>query len=221
MNYIYDITLNLNKNNLYEFFEWKEEDEPEFVLKVPMYKIDLQSFLDIRNNDIIINKKFLQQLEDKTEVYTPNAISIIRYACVFVCDESAFAIEFDSEGNSYMRSNLSIDEENEIIISSKTIKYSLIDYKIKNKIKQRNKFITRSEEETEKYLIRKLENMKDNNEESKLKYIFFEIYNEKLSDIEKIYNKLINVAKNEDNKFYKLKELLFLMENKKIMTNNS
>ena len=39
MNYIYDITLNLNKK-LYEFYEWKEEDNPEFILKIPVYKVE-------------------------------------------------------------------------------------------------------------------------------------------------------------------------------------
>ncbi|MBP3635593.1 MAG: hypothetical protein J6J17_03950 [Bacilli bacterium] len=221
MNYIYDITLNFNKNNLYEFYEWKEEDDPEFVLKIPMYKVDLKTFLDLKGNDIIIDKKILESLEDKTEVYTPSTISIIRYACVFACDESTIAIEFDSDGNSYMKSALSIEEEIEVIESSKLIKYSILDYKIKNKNKIKNKFITRNEEETEKYLIKKLESMKKNGEESKLKYIFYEIYNEKLTDIDKIYSKLINIAKNDDNKFCRLKGILYLMENKKIMSNNS
>ena len=44
MNYIYDITLNLNKNNLYEFYEWREDDVPEFILKIPIYKIDKKLF---------------------------------------------------------------------------------------------------------------------------------------------------------------------------------
>ena len=85
----------------------------------------------------------------------------------------------------------------------------------------KERFITRKEEEIERYLITKLDNMKKNNEQTKLKYIFYEIYNEKMDDIEKIYSKLINVAKNGDNKFYKLREILNLMENKKIMSNNS
>ena len=55
----------------------------------------------------------------------------------------------------------------------------------------------------------------------KLKYIFYEIYNEKCDDIEKVYSKLINITKNNDNKFIKLKNLIGLIENKKIMSNNS
>ena len=63
--------------------------------------------------------------------------------------------------------------------------------------------------------------MKNNCEYSKLKYIFFEIYDEKSDDIEKIYNKLINVAKNDDKKNIKLSNILNLIENRKIMSNNS
>lgn len=221
MNYIYDITLNFSRNNMYEFYEWKEEDDPEFILKIPLYKVDEETFYDLKNNDVIVSKKLLELIEDKTEIYTPTSINLIRYACVFISENSVFALEFDSDGNNYMKSNLSIDEESEIIDSSKNIKYSIIDYKIKNKNKIKERFITRKEEEIERYLVTKLDNMKKNNEQTKLKYIFYEIYNEKMDDIEKIYSKLLNVAKNGDNKFYKLREILNLMENKKIMSNNS
>lgn len=221
MNYIYDVTLNFSKNNLYEFYEWKEDDDPEFILKIPLYKVDSETFENLKNDDVLVNKRFLELLEDKTEVYTPNSINLVRYACIFASEYSAVAIEFDSDGNSYMKSKLSIDEESEILDSSKNIKYSIIDYKIKNKNRVKEKYVTRKEEEIEKYIVFKLDNMKKNNEQTKLKYIFYEIYNEKLDDIEKIYSKLINVAKNGDSKFYKLKEILNLMENKKIMSNNS
>ena len=221
MNYIYDITLNFNRNDLYEFYEWRDDDNPEFILKIPMYKIDENAFYEIKNSDITLNKKVLEQICEKTEVYSPNSIGIIRYACLFMCKEDIIAVEFDSEGNSYMKSNLSLDEENEIIETSKNIKYSLVEYKVKNKKKYQNKYITRKENEIEKNLINRLENIKKNNEFLKMKYIFFELYNEKIDDIEKIYNKLINVIKNDSNKIGKLCEILNLTENKKIMSNNS
>ena len=160
MNYIYDITLNFSRNNMYEFYEWKEEDDPEFILKIPLYKVDEETFYDLKNNDVIVSKKLLELIEDKTEIYTPTSINLIRYACVFISENSVFALEFDSDGNNYMKSNLSIDEESEIIDSSKNIKYSIIDYKIKNKNKIKERFITRKEEEIERYLVTKLDNMK-------------------------------------------------------------
>ena len=130
MNYIYDITLNLNKNNLYEFYEWREDDVPEFILKIPIYKIDKNAFFDIRNNNIIVDKDFLITIFDKTEVYTEDAISLIRYAALFSDGNNVIGIEFDSSGNSYMKSNLSIDDESEVLEIIKDIKYTLLDYKV-------------------------------------------------------------------------------------------
>ena len=221
MNYIYDITLNFNKNNLYEFYEWKEEDDAEFILKIPMFKVSTEDIVNIKYGDIIVNKNFLKQIEDKTEVYAPNAVNIIRYACIFSSEESSIAVEFDASGLSYMKSNLSIDEEDEVIECAKLIKYTILDYKLKSKKSINVVSSTRYEREMSKYLLKSLEKMKKNNENSKLKYIFYEIYNEKSDDIEKVYSKLINITKNNDNKFIKLKNLVGLIEKKKIMSNKS
>lgn len=221
MNYIYDITLNLNKNKLYDFYEWKEEDNPEFILKIPVYKIDVDTFFDLKNNDIIINKNFLNIIEDKTETYSPNSINIIRYCALFVSDIGVIAIEFDSDGNNYMKSIVSIDEENEILDAVKNIKYVILEYKIKRQIKNNIKFSTRNEKNIENYMLSKIDEMKKNKEYSKLKYIFYELYNEKSDDVERIYSKLINVSKNDNSKFNKLNDILNLIENRKIMSNNS
>lgn len=220
MNYIYDISLNFNKNNLYEFYEWKEEDDVEFILKIPIFRIEKEDFINIKYSDIIINQNFLKQLLDKTEVYNQKSVSLIRYSCVFSCDNSAIAIEFDENGNSYMKSNLSIDEEADVIECASLLKYTILDYKIKNKKNMKNDFCTRNDKESRKYVLKCLENIKLNNEESKLKYIFYEIYNEKLSDIEKIYSKLVNVAKTSDDKSIKLKNIIDITE-RRIMSNNT
>lgn len=221
MNYIYDITINLNKNSLYEFYEWREEDVPEFILKIPLYRVDKDTFFDLKYNNVIVTKDFLLKIFDKTEVYTPNAINLIRYCALFSCDESVVAIEFDSDGNSYMKSNLSIEEEIEVIECARLLKYTILDYKVKNKNVIESKFITRKELENKDFALDKINKMYKNNEIMKLKYIFFEIYNEKLDDFEKIYSKLINIINCNDNKLDKLNEILLLMDNKKIMSNNS
>ncbi len=221
MNYIYDITLNLNKNNLYEFYEWKEEDEPEFILKIPVFRVDKETFIDLKYNNVIISKDLLLKIFDKTEVYTPNSINLIRYGALFSCDESVIGIEFDSDGNNYMKSNISIEEEMEIIECCKLLKFTIIDYKVKNKNIIKEKLSTRKEIEETNFALTKLNDMYEKNEEIKLKYIFYELYNEKLEDIEKIHIKLINIIKNNDVKASKLNEILKLMNNKKIMSNNS
>lgn len=221
MNYIYDISLNLNKNKLYEFYEWKEEDNPEFILKIPIFKVDEETFLNFKYNNVIVNRKFLTNIQNKTECYSPNCINIIKYACVFTCDKDAIAIEFDSDGNDYMKSNLSLEEENEILDISKNIKYSIIEYKIRNKNKNINNFLTRKEHEIQKKALEKIKSMFENNETLKLKYIFYEVYNEKCDDIQKVYNKLVNVITTGDKRIMKLEKILLLIGSKKIMSNNS
>ena len=39
MNYIYDITLNFN-NELNNFYEWDEQDNIEFYLKIPIFRVE-------------------------------------------------------------------------------------------------------------------------------------------------------------------------------------
>ncbi len=221
MNYIYDITLNFNKSNLYEFYEWKEEDDVEFILKIPLFKVDEETLINIKNNDIIVDKNFINILLDKTEVYSKDSINIIKYACIFASKESSIAVEFDSDGNSYMKSNISIDEEEEILECASLIKYTILDYKIKKIKSIKNDFLTREEREIQKYLVKRLETIFQEKEYSKLKYIYYEIYSEKEEDTNRIYSKLINITINKDNKFKKLKDLIYLIDNRKIVSNNS
>lgn len=221
MNYIYDVTLNFNRNNLYEFFEWKEEDDLEFILKIPVFKVSIEDLLNIKYSDTIVSKDFLNSIEDKTQVYAPNSVNIIRYACIFSSEEMCVALEFDEYGNSYMKSNLSIEEAEEVLSCAKIMKYTILDYKIKTKRNIEYICSTRTEREDRKNIIKNLEKINKNKEIVKLKYIFYEIYNEKSNDVEKIYSKLMNIAKNNDVKFVKLKNLIDLIENKKIMSNNS
>ena len=175
----------------------------------------------MKYNEVIIDKKILDEIEDKTESYNPNSIDIIRYACIFVCDESAIAIEFDSEGNNYMKSSILIDEENEILEMIVNIKYKVIDYKVKKSSKKTKKILTRNEEVIQKNMFKKIDNMYKNKEFSKLKYIFFEIYDEKIDDMNKIYEKLINLLSYSDEKTKKLNSIINLIEYRKIMSNNS
>ena len=77
MNYTYDIILNFNKDNLYEFYEWKDEDYPEFVLKIPTFKVDNETIKDLKINNAIVDKDFISKIYNKTEVYDSDSIKSI------------------------------------------------------------------------------------------------------------------------------------------------
>ena len=60
MNYIYDIVLNFNKE-LYEFFEWKDDDNLINIRKIPLIKI---------NDDIILFSSINYSLNTKLLIHS-------------------------------------------------------------------------------------------------------------------------------------------------------
>lgn len=215
MNYIYDITLNLKKD-YYDFYEWREDDHPEFILKIPIFKIDDDAFLDIKNNNCMIDSSILSMIKNQTEVYSPSSVKIKKYACLLSCDEEVIGIEIDESGNIIKKSSLSIDEEDDILDMVSLIKCVVLKYKVSNKTKIFNIFKTRNEKEIIKRLEKRLNNLMIQKEYEFLKYIFYEVYNEKCNDINKIYIKILNIIKNCDYKTKKISEI-FDLNSKEIM----
>lgn len=215
MNYIYDITLNL-KENLYNFYEWKEEDYPEFVLKIPIFKIDEDAFIELKNNNIKINSSILKIIKNQTEVYSPNKVITKKYISLFACDEEVIAIEFDDNGYSIKKSTLSIDEEEEVLDVITLIKMSMIDYKICSKSNLKTIFKTRNEKELMNKLENELNNLMNNKNYDALKYVFYEIYKEKSDNYDKIYIKLLNIIKNSDIRSKKIDEIFNIINDRKI-----
>ena len=199
MNYIYDITLNFNKE-LYEFYDWNKDDNIEFYLKIPIFKVEDSVINDFINCDINVSKEFLNKINNKTENYFQTTIKTCKYASIFTSNDKVVAIVFDKNGNSINKSNMSIDEENEVLEYSKILKYTLIDYKINNRKKNKLNFFTRKEIEVRERSLKLINEIYENKEYDKLRYIFYEIYNEKLNNEKKIYSKLLNLVHNNSDK---------------------
>lgn len=214
MNYIYDITLNFNKE-LYNFYEWDEEDNVEYYLKVPIFKVEKDVIKDFIMDKIIVDKNFLFKIFNKNDKYKKTNKN--KYVAVFTTIDKAVAISFNEKGESVYKSYLSIEEENDLLEYSKLLKYTLIDYKIKEKKKNSNIYLTRHEKNLKIDLLKKIEKLYKNKDIYKLKYIFYEIYNERPINDEKIYYKLINLIKNNSDKLLKI-EYIFKNMNVEIKT---
>ena len=202
MNYIYDITLNFNEE-LYNFYEWNEEDNIEYYIKVPVFKVEDEVLHDFIKNKISVSKNFLNKICNKTEIYGKKNKNS-KYVAIFTSLDSSIAIEFNDNGDSYLKSYLSIEEETDLLEFSKLLKYSLVDYKVKEYRKSTFKRLTRQEFSMKNSLLDNLEKIYKNNEIYKLRYLFYELYNEKPSSDEKIYSKLINLIENNSEKLYKI-----------------
>ena len=202
MNYIYDITLNFNEEP-YNLYEWNEEDNIEYYIKVPVFKVEDEVLHDFIKNKISVSKNFLNKICNKTEIYGKKNKNS-KYVAIFTSLDSSIAIEFNDNGDSYLKSYLSIEEETDLLEFSKLLKYSLVDYKIKEYRKSTFKRLTRQEFSMKNSLLDNLEKIYKNNEIYKLRYLFYELYNEKPSSDEKIYSKLINLIENNSEKLYKI-----------------
>ena len=55
MDYIYDIVLNF-QNKYYDFYEWKKTDKLINIKKILVYKVNNKDYLDLKYNDVIIDK---------------------------------------------------------------------------------------------------------------------------------------------------------------------
>ena len=198
MIYTYDILLNWTKDErLKEFYEWNLEDDLEHIKKMPIIRISESFLKDLLTSKIKIDKSFLSKIKYKTESYFHNEIDVIDYAVIVTTLRKALALELDNEGNVMYKSNLLIDEEEEVLEIGEELVVMDIPYKI---ISKNNKvsYLTRKEEEEKKFLTKEIKKIKKNKEESKLNYLFKEFF---IEDVNSFSDKL-NVLEKEISKDY-------------------
>lgn len=206
MTYIYDILLNF-KDELYDFYDWNKIDNIIHIRKIPVLKIDTKDLINIKNNNIIIDEKILEQIKNKAEIFTPKNIKKMEY--MFLLSDGKYVLGILKQGRKMKKSSLLIDEEMDILDEIDNLEKINIDYKIIAK-EYNDELKTRKQKETEKFLKKELNKIK--NEDDKLKYLYYECFNEKEENIEKIIYKIKESISNLDiNKklynFFKLIEV--------------
>lgn len=209
MNYIFDITLNYNAN-LINFYEWEEMDNKEFFLKIPIFKIEENTMFDFINSTISVNKDFLNKIYKKSESYKNKDDE---FAVLFSSSSVVLGVKFNSEGISISKSYLCIDEEDDVLEFVKSIKYTLIDYKVLER-KKINHFITRNELDLKNKLLKELDYILKNNEFDKLKYVYYELYNQVENDNNKITDKIKKLILCNNEKLYKIDSLFNVVKSK-------
>ena len=167
MIYTYDILLNWTKEErLKDFYEWDLEDDLEHIKKIPIIRISDTMLKDLLTSKIKIDKSFLPKIKLKTESYFHNEIDKIDYAVILTTTRKALALELDSEGNVTYKSNLLLDEEEEVLEIGEELMIMDIDYKVLKRNKKTS-YLTRKEEMEKNFLVKELKKIKTNKEESK------------------------------------------------------
>lgn len=181
MDYIYDIVLNFQEK-YYDFYEWKISDKLINIKRIPIYKIKTKDYLNIKNNDVSI---------DRTTLPKSNRLFLLTNG------REVMGIIISNKGKVLKRSSLIFEENDEILEDRDEIKLINIKYRINNT----SKIDYRSRVETEKYnyVIDYLNKTKDI---YIFKYLYYLIYEIDESNIIKIKKELNTLLNNNLNKIY-------------------
>lgn len=213
MIYVYDIILNwTDEDKIYEFFEWEFNDDLEHIKKIPLFKIDVNTFNDFLNYVVKVDNAFLNKIKNLTEIYTSDKLNIIPYSALVTDGCRAIAVEFDHNGLLTYRSKLLLDEEQDVLIlSNKLLEYNLILEKIKKR--NWNPFITRLDEEIKKVLTKEITSSYKKGCFDKIKYLYFECFNKEQDNVDIAYQQLLTSLESEisyrHNKLYEVVKLSY------------
>lgn len=203
MNYIYDILINF-KHSLYDFFDWNINDNILHIRKIPVLKISTFDLSIIKSNIIKVDNEFLKNIMNKTEVFNEKNVNNILYACLFCDENEAIGVKFNNKGYIQLKSRLLIDEELEVVEYGNNSSISNFEYKI-IKTDHYDSYKTRKEQEIEKYITKEINSLLKNKQNDKLKYLYFELFNQQLFDEQLIIDKINNELKyNWDNIYQKI-----------------
>lgn len=204
MNYIYDILLNLKKDFL-EFYEWNLNDEITHVRKIPLFKVKKEQLYDFKNSILKIEHNFLRSIFNKTEIFKGRNKKNIKYCFLIGTSDDVLGICLDDDGKIIYKSDLLIDEYDEILEIINQIDFTEITYEI---ISTTNfDFKTRNEKEKINYILNHISNTSSD----KLKYLYYECFDIKENNVDKIKEKLLNKVNNDFdivNKIYEFYRLL-------------
>lgn len=184
MNYIYDIYLNF-KTKYIEFFEWNKNDNIRHYKKITILKTSSKDLYNFKKN-------IIQILDNQ----------IIKEKIIIISDEKdALAVLFNKKGINKMKSDLNIEDKEEIINLIKTQNKKELKYIILHK-KNNIIFNTRFEIENKKKLLKEIEIISKNKELDKIKYIYMECFNKEEKNINKMTNKIKKEIIKQNDNFY-------------------
>ena len=215
MTYIYDILLYFN-DDFYEFYEWEKGDYIYHVKKIPIIKIDTNLMELLFSKKIKFTKELGNMIYSKVDLFG-NRKYKLKYCCLFTDGYKVLGVLLNDNLEIDKISDLLLDEASDAINISNRSNIVDLEYNIIGNNKY-NYLLTRYENNIKKYLEEELKNIYKNKEDSKLKYIYYEYFNNNIDNIDEAYKELKNSLKSEvTDKHINLYNLLHLKEECKNM----
>lgn len=210
MSFVYDILLNFsNCKKMFDFYEWEENDNLINVKKIPIIRVSSDILIDIYNYKIKFSDKFLNRIENIATVYKQYKNNY-KYLVVLSDCNRAIALNISSNGMVKNKSNLLLDEEEEVLFIAEKLELDSVEYKKLQK-EQYDFFKSRKQQEKKEFLLKEIRKLYDNNSYDKLKYLYFEYFDKIEDDIKKVYSELIDSFDDINDKHETLYELLKLV----------
>lgn len=209
MIYIYDILLNWFDDRVYEFFEWSFDDDIKHVKRIPLLRVDDNTFNDFYYNDFVMDKSVISLIKGKTEYFSDNLRS--KCCALFTNSNKVIAIKFNEEGRSISKSMLLIEEEDDIASLSYKLGITTVDYKIVSNTKSDFNYLTRGELKIKDELLLFINNAYNGKKFDCIKYMYYIYFDDDSNDFEEMYSSLISCLNGSfDDKMVNLYMRLFV-----------
>lgn len=202
MSYIYDVVVNLT-NPIIDYFEWNKSDNITHLRKTPIIKVDSNTLFDLTYNKIKIKSEILSLIKNKSDSYSNK--NDFEFICVFTDTYTNICVKF-KDGINILKSELQFDINEEIDEFSHKLNTIKIDYDIIEN-NYNLVFKTRREKLIENYVTKNIKLLDKNDDIKKLKYIYYDCFNEKCENKDKIIKRLLNEINNISEKIYNFLKL--------------
>lgn len=212
MTYVYDLVLNFNEI-LYDFYEWDRNDSYFHIKKISVIRVDSKTYNEIIDNKIRFNDDYFINIFNKCEYYDKKKIKTFDYVFLLTDTYRTIALMLDEELNVIKYSSLLLDEEEEVNEISSRVPLIKLEYNIIEKHSFSN--LTRYEKRILNYIEKDLHKSYKNKDLNKLRYLYYEYFNEESDDLEEIYKSLIESLEKYDVKHNNLYKLIKLSCNTK------
>lgn len=209
MNYYYDIVLNLNEE-LYEFYEWEENDSIDFIKKIPLFRVSTKTLKDNLKYQTKFSQTMIDQIKNKTIIKKNENLENI----FLISDtKNALALEINNEGLVINRSKLLVSDEMNLIEMIYSLKEVKIEYEKIKKYEARKEL--RQIEKIKKLIKCEIDLLYQEKNRSKLKYLYYEWFNTVENSLEKMYEEMnTELEKNFSEKLNNIYDLIKLSYHK-------
>ena len=208
MTYVYDILLQFTDVNTYlNFFEWDNRKLLTHIKKIPLLKISSKQLIEIYQNKIQLNESSWNKLHGKS--YQINKKRL--YAFLVTDGMKVVALAFNQNYILEKRSEVLLEEEEEIIRLSDNLPFTKLDYQILNQTYY-TRFLTKKEMMIKSYLQLEFTKSYKNEDINKLTYLYKEYFDCMESNLKKMYEQLLNSLNHVNKKHEKIYDLLQLVK---------